>query len=81
MTEPVHEPPRLAQALLRRLMPDGVAGLTMLGDLLEGFEERARHDGIAAARRWYRWQTLALAVYVLTTSIGQLARPSRRGRT
>ena len=48
-------PPRLADRLLRRFLPEGVRGETIRGDLLEEFH--ARPD------RWWFWrQTLSLVV-------------------
>lgn len=57
-------PPRLAQALLRWLMPD--AGIhTPLGDFQEWFEEIAAAESPRAARRWYRRQVLDLLLQKL----------------
>jgi len=41
-------PPRLADSLLRRVLPAGEAGDTIRGDLLEEW----RHRGESAATRW-----------------------------
>lgn len=56
-------PPWWARALLRRLLPaDEIA--TVLGDLDEGFVQRARERGGRAARRWYRREALAYVLRV-----------------
>jgi putative ABC transport system permease protein len=51
-------PPRLAERLLRRTLPRGDAGETILGDLLEGWGDRG---GSGAAARWYWRQALSLS--------------------
>ena len=51
-------PPRLAERLLRRTLPAGDAGETILGDLLEGWRDRG---GSGAATRWYWRQALSLS--------------------
>jgi hypothetical protein len=48
-------PPRLADRLLRRVLPEGMRGETIRGDLLEEFHARPS--------RWWFWrQTLSLVV-------------------
>jgi len=48
-------PPRFADRLLRRVLPDGIRGDTIRGDLLEEFQARPN--------RWWFWrQTLSLAI-------------------
>jgi putative ABC transport system permease protein len=61
MTKTPVDPPRLFERLLAAILPGGDEGLTILGDLLEDFRERAAAHGVAAARRWYARQALALA--------------------
>ncbi len=51
-------PPRLALALLDRLLRDPVRE-AVIGDLSEELHRRAARDGIRAARRWFWRQTLA----------------------
>ena len=51
-------PPRLAERLLRRTLPPGDAGETILGDLFEGWRDRG---GSGAATRWYWRQALSLS--------------------
>jgi len=46
-------PPRTADALLRRVLPDGPKSLTILGDLHEEFEDVRRERGLLRARRWF----------------------------
>ncbi len=53
-------PPRLAERLLRRLGPPGVAGLSIVGDAREEYLERRRSSSLLAARLWY-W-TLVLSI-------------------
>jgi len=53
-------PPRLAEALLRRVVPSGWAGESLIADLEEEFHDRAvRARG--AARAWYWRATVQLA--------------------
>lgn len=59
MNTPI-EPGRVWRRLLRRWLPPGVAGAAQLGDLLEDFRARVNQHGIAAARRWFRRQAMAL---------------------
>jgi putative ABC transport system permease protein len=58
------DPPALPTRVLIWALPPGVDGLTILGDVLEEFRERARRDGIRAARRWYWWHALTLGVRI-----------------
>ena len=52
MSDHVH-PPERADRLLERVLPDGVEGLTILGDLHEEFRDVALEHGEGRARRWY----------------------------
>jgi putative ABC transport system permease protein len=52
-------PPRLATWLLRRALPAGVRGETILGDLVEAWHERGRTRRAAA---WYYRQAIAVAL-------------------
>ena len=52
-------PPRLARWLLSRMLPAGVRGDTIIGDLLEEFRARAGKGQPAA--RWYWGQALSLS--------------------
>ena len=52
------QPPERADALLERELPEGVKGLTILGDLHEEFRDVARERGPDWARRWY-WREAA----------------------
>ena len=52
-------PPRLADSLLRHVLPVGDAGDTIRGDVLEEWRHRG---GSAAATRWYWRQAISLAV-------------------
>ena len=53
-------PPADALWLLERVLPPGVAGATILGDLFEEFSERAAASP-NAARWWYRRAALSIA--------------------
>ena len=53
-------PPKLARWLLRRNLPEGPAGDTILGDLLEEFRERTA-DGRNAAL-WYWLEAVSVSV-------------------
>ncbi len=64
-------PPTLAQWLLRMTLPEGAAGTTILGDLLEEFRERTT-DGRSAAL-WY-WRE------ALSVSLRYRGRDRRRAR-
>ena len=55
----VSTPPRIATWLLRRALPKGVRGDTILGDLVEAWHDRGRTH---AATLWYARQALALAL-------------------
>ena len=65
-------PPRLAEAILRRLLPEADRG-PILGDLAEEFAERGLGDGEKAARRWYWHQLVRSALPALRRRL----RPSR----
>ncbi len=71
-------PPRLAEALLRRILPEEVAQ-PLAGDLEEGFTRRLRERGGARARIWYWGQVLRLPYGALARAVGQLRRSRRRG--
>ncbi|MGH9384373.1 MAG: ADOP family duplicated permease [Vicinamibacterales bacterium] len=54
-----HNPPRVAEAWLRRVLPGGKRGLSMLGDLREEYHVIASER---SARRWYWLQALRLTL-------------------
>ncbi len=61
--EPDPRPPRAADALLRLCLPPGVAGLSILGDLHQDFQERVYRGSLLGHRLRY-WRTaLALACW------------------
>jgi Protein O-mannosyl-transferase TMEM260-like len=80
--------PRLSRALLGWVLPPGVRGESVLGDLEEEFSARVEEQGAHRARRWYRRQAWrVVGVYALAQR-GLLARarhaiarrpPSARG--
>ncbi len=53
-------PPRVAEAILLRLLPKRDRG-PILGDLAEEFARRVRTDGVKAARNWY-WHQFVRSV-------------------
>jgi putative ABC transport system permease protein len=55
-------PPLTAARLLRRCLPPGLVGESILGDLRQEFEERAITSTPRALRTWYRRQAAKLAV-------------------
>lgn len=59
------QPPRLAEHLLRGVLPLGKRGDSILGDLREEFREVTQALGPARARRWYWQQTLQLSARYL----------------
>ena len=54
-------PPKLAQSLLRWMLPEGTAGETILGDLLQEFRERTT-DGRHTAL-WYWREALSVSLH------------------
>ena len=78
-------PPRAWEALLRRSLPWGTVGRSILGDLREEHGRRALKDP-ADADRWYRTEVLGIAVRALRdrllgrwTADPRLAPRTRRG--
>jgi len=53
-------PPRLATALLRRALPGDLRAETIIGDLIQEFEERAMRHGRLRRWTWYWLQVLEL---------------------
>ncbi len=53
---PNPNPPKLAEALLRQLLPSGVLGLSILGDLRQEYREIAEYRLSRFPRLWY-WRT------------------------
>lgn len=71
------QPPRLAEHLLRRVLPLGKRGESILGDLREEFRELAMTAGRGDARRWYWQQTVRLFLRYLVNPAppAQLSHP------
>ena len=59
MTDPPGTPPRLLEALLRRVLGENVRGLSVIGDLREEYREMAEARSPWAARAWYLRQTVS----------------------
>jgi putative ABC transport system permease protein len=55
-------PPRWAEWLLARSLPEGLPRESVLGDLEEDLQRRAGEQSAASARRWYAGQAIRLAV-------------------
>ena len=66
-------PPRLAEWLLRALIPDPRLEQAVLGDLAEEWADRVRRDGERAANRWYRREAMKTAPHLLAD---RLPKPS-----
>lgn len=58
----VSRPPRLAEALLRRLLPSDAHGRTIVGDLHEEHRELVARHGSLRADLWYWRETLVTGV-------------------
>ena len=57
---PLRRPPAAAEKLLRQVLPVGLVGETILGDLHQELEERARQRRPFLSL-WYWWHALELA--------------------
>jgi putative ABC transport system permease protein len=53
-------PPPLARSLLARAVADDDAGMSIVGDLDEEFDERCNRIGVWAARTWYWRQAVSI---------------------
>ena len=62
------QPPRLAEALLGRVLPAGGLGRSILGDLRQEFGEICAEGSSFAARRWYWRQTVSFGAHYLLVS-------------
>jgi len=62
VTSPDDRPPRLAERLLRRFVPPGVAGLSILGDACEEYVEHCRSSSLLRARLWYWTHVLSIVL-------------------
>jgi putative ABC transport system permease protein len=69
-------PPRLAQWLLRRVLPAGQEGDTIRGDLLEEFTSRAARSGAAAA--WWYWRAAVSISVRYRKAASQVVRTPRQ---
>lgn len=57
---PIAAPPPLAEALLRRLLPRGSYGRSILGDLRQDFAEKCSISSVRSSRHWYWRQVFAV---------------------
>jgi len=79
MTRPIsHEPPVLAERLLRASVTDPEWRDAITGDLREELAALATRYGPASARRWYWRQALPLAVRFAAGRLVRALRPARR---
>jgi putative ABC transport system permease protein len=62
MTPQDEDPPRLAERLLRRFVPPGIAGLSILGDAREEYLEHRQSCSRPGAALWYWKHVLSLVV-------------------
>jgi predicted permease len=69
------KPPALSDRMLRWMMPAGLEGQAIRGDLLEEFHERVRTDGPVRARAWYRREAVALVAGQMRRRLALLAPP------
>ncbi len=63
-----HKPPKLAEILLRRILPDG-SWDTPIGDFEEFYNSLARESGIVKVKLWYWGQVLKLIPSKVSNSI------------
>lgn len=61
-------PPRWIEALLKRLLPSGDSGLSILGDLREEFAERSRRNRVTP-HIWYLTQAATISLRITTEPI------------
>ena len=54
-------PPTAADELLRRCLPEGVLGTTIIGDLHQELEQLVREAAVRRPRLWYWWQAIQLS--------------------
>lgn len=67
-------PPRWAERLLRRFVPDGAVGHSVVADLDQELRELAGRWSARRARLWYVWEALKLVFHFGSRAL------SRRGR-
>ncbi len=71
------EPPRTAERLLRRVVPAGVVGRSILGDAREEYLEQVEAGSRLSASVWY-WKHVMGMVYRHVTDRSQAVSPSLR---
>ncbi len=62
---PVSEPPRLAESLLRWLLPEGLVDESIRGDLREDHRAHQKRRGALFAHVWYCWASLTVGARYL----------------
>lgn len=60
MNAPRSVPPRFSQALLRRVLGQGLVGRSIEGDLQEEYSRRVSSQGVFRAGNWYRREALGV---------------------
>jgi predicted permease len=75
---PEPRPPRLAEWILKRVVPPGVVGESILGDLRESFSEAIQSRGPLRARAYYWTDLLRIAIHRPRHTGGVHAIPERR---
>lgn len=69
----VPDPPRRTEWLLALLLPPGVRGEALMGDLREEYARRVAGEdqrGVDIARSWYRREALAIGVRYAALRLG-----------
>ena len=75
MTTHEIDPPRLAERLLKQIVPEGVAGRSILGDAREEFSEQLNSGSRLSASFWY-WRHVMSIVYRFLRSASPNTNPS-----
>lgn len=79
---PEPRPPRLAEWILKRVVPPGVVGESILGDLRESFSEAIQSRGALRARGYYCVDVLRIAIHRPrhTGGVDSMRKVSHNGR-
>ncbi len=72
-------PPRIAEALLRRNVPAGPRGHSIIGDFREEYLAVSQRRGLLIARGWYWYNALLLTVQYSRPFDSRKRKPTRTG--
>jgi putative ABC transport system permease protein len=72
-------PPRIAEALLRRNVPAGSRGHSIIGDFREEYLAVSQRRGLLVARGWYWYNALLLTVQYSRPFDSRKRKPTRTG--